>query len=145
MAIACSGGSAVTAGPIAFADHGTTQQAGNDGGAKIAASTDPARTGLGDLAPSQSTGRLFIGVYAGTQRTGGYSVRVQSVERSGNRLIVHARFVTPSPGTLTIQVITSPAQLISIPTASATTVREAVLVDESGAERARVEVSLSTR
>ena len=68
----------------------------------------------------------------------------ESVERNGDRLVVRARFVSPSPGALTIQVITSPAQLISIPAASATNVREAVLVDESGAERARVEVSLST-
>jgi len=134
----------VTAQPVTFTDHGMTQQAGNDGGARIAASVDAARTGLGDLAPAGVTGRLFIAVFAGAQRTGGYTVRVESVERNGDRLVVRARFVSPSPGALTIQVITSPAQLISIPAASATNVREAVLVDESGAERARVEVSLST-
>ena len=129
---------------VTFADHGMTQQAGNDGGAKIAASVDPARTGLGDLAPGGMTGRLFIGVFAGSQRTGGYTVRVQTIERTADRLVVHARFVSPSPGALTIQVITSPAQLISISATSASGVREAVVVDESGTERARTTVPQSS-
>jgi PrcB C-terminal len=132
----------VTGELVTFVDHGMTQQAGNDGGARITASVDAARTGLGDLAPAGLTGRLFIGVFAGSQRTGGYTVRAQTVERTGDRLIVHARFVSPSPGALTIQVITSPAQLISIPAANAANLREAVLVDDSGAERARTTVTV---
>src|SRR5438105_11036904 len=56
LAIACSGGSAVTAQPVTFTDHGMTQQAGNDGGARIAASVDAARTGLRALAPAAPTG-----------------------------------------------------------------------------------------
>jgi PrcB C-terminal len=134
----------VTGELVTFVDHGMTQQAGNDGGARINASVDPARTGLGDLAPAGMTGRLFIAVFAGSQRTGGYNVRVQTVERTGDRLVIHARFASPSPGTLTIQVITSPAQLISIPAASATNLHEIVLIDESGAERARSTVIAAT-
>lgn len=134
----------MTAQSVTFTDHGMTQQAGNDGGARIAASVDAARTGLGDLAPAGITGRVFIAVFAGSQRTGGYTVRVQSVERTGDRLTVRARFTSPSPGALTIQVITSPAQLISIPAASATNVREVLLVDDTGVERARTTVTQST-
>lgn len=133
----------MTSQSVAFVDHGTTQQSGNDGGVEIVAATDPARTGLGQLVSGAQSGRFFIAVFAGTQRTGGYAVRVQSVERDGDRLTVRASFASPSPGTLTIQVITSPAQLISISTANASGVREAVLVDDSGAEVAHVEVSLS--
>ena len=132
----------MTAQTVAFTDHGTTQQAANAGGARIVVEADPARTGLGELVSGKVTGRLFIGVFAGTQRTGGYTVRVQRVERVGDRLVVHAQFVAPSPGALTIQVITSPAQLISIASADASGAREAAVVDESGVERARVEVSL---
>jgi hypothetical protein len=69
-------------------------------------------------------------------------VRVDRIERDRERLVVRASFVAPSPGAITIQVITSPAQLVSIAANSASGVREAVLVDESGTERARVEVSL---
>jgi len=56
---------------------------------------------------------------------------------------VRATFTAPAPGALTIQVLTSPAQLVSIPNASAASVREVVLVDQSGAERARGSVTQS--
>jgi protease stability complex PrcB-like protein len=140
---ACSGGATVTTRTIDFVDHGTSQQSGNDGDARVVVATDPVRTGLDQLVTGQRTGRLFIAVFAGTQRTGGYAVRVQSVERTGDRLIVHARFDAPSPGALTIQVITSPAQLISIAAADATGVSEALLVDAAGTERSRTTVTQS--
>ena len=127
---------------IPFTDHGATQQSGNDDGARITVASDPARTGLGQLAQTTTDGRVFIAVFAGMQRTGGYAVRVDRIERDRERLVVRASFVAPSPGAITIQVITSPAQLVSIAANSASGVREAVLVDESGTERARVEVSL---
>ena len=140
--VACTGGGSVNAQPVPFRDHGTTQQSGNDDGPRIVAGADAAATGLVQLAPSQDRdpARLYIGVFAGTQRTGGYAVRVDAVERSGDRLAVRATFSAPAPGVLTIQVITSPAQLVSIDAGAVAGVRDVVLVDQSGAERARVPV-----
>src|SRR6267378_5344461 len=72
LAMACGGaGSGVTATPIPFTDHGSTQQSDYDGAPRVAVATDPAGTGLGPLA-SRADGRLYIAVYAGSQRTGGY-------------------------------------------------------------------------
>lgn len=128
---------------VPFTDHGTTQQSGNDGGARITVATDPGPIGLAQLAPAALGGRVYIGVFAGTQRTGGYSVKVDRIERSGDSLVVHAAFSTPAPGALTIQVITSPAQLVSIDQQTASGVHSAVLLDQSGAERARATVTQS--
>jgi hypothetical protein len=128
---------------IPFNDHGTTQQSGNDGGPRIAVATDAGPIGLGELARASQSGRLYVGVFAGTQRTGGYSVKVDRIERTGDTIVVHATFSAPAPGALTIQVITSPAQLVSIDQQSASGIRSAVLLDQSGAERARATVTQS--
>ena len=116
---------------VPFTDHGTTQQSANDDGPRIAVAADPDGTGLAQLAAGRlgEAGRLYVGVFAGTQRTGGYAVR--------------ATFSAPATGALTIQVITSPAQLVSIPARAASGAREAVLVDQSGSERARTTVPQS--
>jgi hypothetical protein len=137
-----SPGPGVNTGSVPFTDHGTTQQSRFDGGPRIVVTADAAATGLGELAPGAS-GRLFIAVFQGTQRTGGYSVRVESIERSADRLVVRATFSSPPPGSLNIQVITSPAHLVSIGPQSAIGARDAVLVDQSGAERARATVPQS--
>ena len=128
-----------------FVDHGTTQQSANDDGPSVAVAATPEGTGLEQLAAGRpaEAGRLYIGVFAGTQRTGGYGVRVDAIERSGDRLVVRATLSAPAPGVLTIQVITSPAQLVSIASAAASGAREAVLVDQSGSERARTTVPQS--
>jgi hypothetical protein len=52
-------------------------------------------------------------------------------------------FSSPPPGSLTIQVLTSPAHLVSIDRQAAAGAREALLVDQSGSERARVTVPQS--
>jgi protease stability complex PrcB-like protein len=122
---------------IPFVDHGTTQQSANDGGPKLVVATDLAQTGLGDLATSAQSGRLFIAVFAGNKRTGGFAVQVERVERDGDRVMVHARFTEPPPGALLIQVLTSPAHLVSIDRALSSGVREAVLLDQQGAEVTR--------
>jgi hypothetical protein len=128
---------------IPFVDHGSTQQSANDGGPKLVVATDPGRTGLGQLATSAQSGRLFIAVFAGAKRTGGFAVQVEHVERDGDRLMVHARFTAPPPGGLVIQVLTSPAQLISIDRQQASGAREAVLFDQQGAEVTRSTVPQS--
>ena len=121
---------------IPFANHGSPQQSGHEGGPRIVAATDPALTGLGELA-ARDDGRLYIAVFAGSQRTGGYAIRVAGVDRAGDTLRVRAIFSSPEADALTIQVLTSPAHLVSIERQSAGSAREIVLVDQSAAERAR--------
>jgi hypothetical protein len=127
---------------IPFTDHGSTQQSGSDDGVRIVAAADPSVTGLGRLASADAT-RLYIAAFAGSQRTGGYEVRVVRIDRSGSTLTIHATFSAPPPDALTIQVLTSPAQLVSIERQSAASARDVVLVDQSGAERARGTVQQS--
>ncbi len=134
LVVGCGGVS--QAQSIPFTDHGSTQQSAYDGPARIAVVTDPAAAGLGELA-SRDDGRLYIAAFAGSQRTGGYEIRVVRVDRAGETLTVRAMFSSPAPGALTIQVLTSPAHLVSIDRKSATGARDVVLVDQSAAERAR--------
>ena len=101
------------------------------------AATDPAATGFRKLVSRGDDDRLYIAVFAGSQRTGGYAIRVAGVDRSGDTLTVRAVFSVPAAGAITIQVLTSPAHLVSIERQSAAGAREIVLVDQSAAERAR--------
>ncbi len=139
---------------IAFIDHGTTQQSGNDDGRKLVIATEPGRTGLGplphqgplplgQLAASAQSGRLYVAVFAGAQRTGGFAVQIDRVGRDGDRIVVHARFTEPPPDAMVIQVLTSPAHLVSIEMARISGVREAVLVDQQGVEVVRSPVPQS--
>jgi hypothetical protein len=137
-AVACgAAGAGVTdAQNIPFTDHGSTQQSGYEGGARVVAATDLGLTGLGQLAARDAT-RLYIAAFAGSQRTGGYDIRVVQIDRSGDTITVRAMFNVPPPGAVTIQVLTSPARLVSIDRRSAASARDVVLADQSGAERAR--------
>jgi hypothetical protein len=136
------GGAGMSGEAVPFTDHGSTQQSANDNGRLIVAAADPAQTGLGQLARKED-GRLYIAVFAGAQRTGGYAVRVVGIERSGDLFFVRAAFTVPPSGALTIQVLTSPAQLVSISSRAVGTARDLVLTDESGAEQARTRVPQS--
>src|SRR2546430_4465180 len=114
-AIACGGPAAqgTDAQNIPFTDHGSTQQSGYEGGPRIVAATDLGLTGLGGLATRDAT-RLYLAAFAGSQRTGGYDLRVGRIDPSGGTLTLRAMFTVPPPGALTIQVLTSPAHLVSI-------------------------------
>ena len=127
---------------IPFTDHGSTQQSAHDGAPRIAAASDPASLGLGELA-TRADGRLYIAVFAGSQRTGGYVIRVLRVDRAGDTLTVRAMFSAPAADAITIQVLTSPAQLVSIDRQSASGARDIALIDQSAAERARSAVPQS--
>lgn len=144
--VACGGagsGGPLTPQDVTFTDHGSSQYTRRDGGPQIVVSADAAGTGLGELAAGAPAGRLYIGVFMGERRTGGYGVKVDRVERDADRLVVRATFVSPPKDALTIQVITSPAQLVSIDRQSAAGAKEAVLLDQSGAEMARTAVPQS--
>lgn len=127
---------------IPFTDHGSTQQSGHHGAPGIAAATDPAGTGLTQLT-SATVGRIYIAVFAGAKRTGGYGIRVLRVDRAGDTLTVRAMFSSPAPDAFTTQVLTSPAHLVSIDRQAAASARDVVLVDQSAAERARSAVPQS--
>jgi hypothetical protein len=143
LALVVSCGGVSQAQSIPFMDHGSTQQSAHEGAPRIAVATDPSTLGLGDLA-SRDSGRLYIAAFAGSQRTGGYAIRVLRIDRSGDTLTVRAMFSSPGPGALTIQVLTSPAALVSIDRNSAGSAREIILIDQSAAERARGTVPQST-
>jgi len=127
---------------IPFTDHGSTQQSGHDGAPRIVAATDPAGTGLTQLA-SLTSGRLYIAVFAGAERTGGYGIRVLRVDLEGNTLTVRAMFSSPAADAFTTQVLTSPAHLVSIERQAAASARHVVVIDQSAAERARSAVPQS--
>jgi protease stability complex PrcB-like protein len=127
---------------IPFTEHGSTQQSAHDGAPRVAVASDPASVGLGELA-TRDDGRLYIAVFAGSQRTGGYGIRVLRVDRSGATLTVRAMFSVPAADAFTIQVLTSPAQLVSIDRQAAAGARDIVLIDQSAAERARSTVPQS--
>lgn len=103
----------------------------------------PSATGLAELVATADPARLYIGVFAGERRTGGHAVKIDRIERTGDLLAVTVRFISPPTDALTIQVITTPAQLVSIDRRSASGVREAVLLDGSGTEMARAAVPQS--
>ncbi len=140
LLVGCGG---VTEGQsIPFTDHGSTQQSAHDGAPRIAAASDPAALGFGELA-TRADGRLYIAVFAGSQRTGGYVIRVLRLDRAGDTLTVRAMFSAPAADAITIQVLTSPAQLVSIDRQSASGAKDIALIDQSAAERARSTVPQS--
>jgi PrcB C-terminal len=142
---ACGGAGSETVmpHPVAFTDHGQTAHSRVEDGPQLMVGTAPSATGLADLVSSADPARLYIGVFAGERRTGGHAVQVKRIERNGDRLSVTARFISPPKDMLTTQVITTPAQLVSIDRQSVSGVRQAVLLDESGAEMARTAVPQS--
>ncbi len=116
---------------VAFTDLGATQQSGYDGASPR---IELART-EGD--------RVVVRIYGGAQRTGGYGIKVNEVERRGPTLVVHATFSAPPKEAFVTQVLTSPAQSIGIAPSDAANVRDAILVDQSGTQRARTSVPWS--
>jgi hypothetical protein len=133
----------VTAQAIPFTDHGQTAQSRVEDGPQIVVGSAPPATGLAELLTTTDPARLYIGVFAGERRTGGYAVRVDRIERTGERMNVTVTFTSPPKDALTIQVITTPAQLVSIERRTAAGVREAVLIDSAGTEMARATVPQS--
>ncbi len=122
---------------IPFEESLVTQMSAHDGGPAIALGRPPI-AGLPD-APAPD-GRVLVVAFQGAQRTGGYAIRITEIARSGDRVVVTASFTAPPPGSIVAQVLTSPAHAVSIAAADASGVTTAVLLDESGTERARASV-----
>jgi len=126
---------------IAFAEVAATSQVRDDSGEMlIVGTTDVARAKIADLVPSATapSGRVLVAVFQGQQNTGGYSVQITAIERNGDQLVVRATFGVPAPGAMVTQVLTSPAHIVSIASADATGVKEAILVDSTGTEHVRI-------
>lgn len=129
---------------IAFAEVVSTAQARDDSGPTIMVGTSDASSArIAQLVPgaNASVGRVMIAVFQGQQSTGGYSVHITAVERSGDELVVRARFTRPAPGAIVTQVLTAPAHVVSIDATAAAGLHVAVLLDENGAEVARADTT----
>ena len=128
---------------VAFVDMGSAATSRHTGGpAIIIATTNAGRVRIAALRPGAVVPADVVGVavFEGQQPSGGFDIRVRSVERDGDRLLVHAIFVRPLDNAFFTQATTSPMQLFSIPSAEATGLREGMLFDEVGEERARASV-----
>jgi hypothetical protein len=109
----------------------------------VVGTTDASRAKIEQLVPNAtaSADRVLVAVFEGRQNTGGYAIRVTAIERRGDQLIVRATFDAPGPDAIVTQVLTSPAHVVSIAAADAAGLREAILVDDRGAEKARVAIT----
>lgn len=133
-----------SASSVAFAEVATTSQARDDSGPTLVIGTsDAARAMIARLVlgASASTGRVVVAAFQGQQTTGGYAIHITAIERRGDQLLVRATFTSPGPGAIVTQVLTAPAHVVSIAAADAAGLREAILYDESGAERARTTIT----
>jgi hypothetical protein len=83
-------------------------------------------------------GRVAVAAFQGQQTSGGFSIHIDRIERSGDQLVVHASFSEPAPGSMNTMALTSPVHVVSIADADAKNLREAVLLDQTGTERARI-------
>ncbi len=119
---------------LSFEESLATAMSSHDGGPAIAVG-DPPIAGVPN-APAPG-GRVLVAAFQGAQRTGGYAIRITKIVRAGAELDVTATFSRPSAGGIVTQVLTSPAHVVSIPSADAAGLRTAVLFDQTGSERAR--------
>ena len=126
---------------VAFTEVAATSQTRDDSGEMlIVGTTDAARAKIVNLVPNATapSGRLLVAVFQGQQNTGGYSIQITAIERNGDQLVVRAMFGVPDPGAMVTQVLTSPAHIVSIASADAIGVKEAILVDSTGTVHLRI-------
>jgi hypothetical protein len=83
-------------------------------------------------------GRVRLTVRLGERRTGGHSIRVRRITRDGPTLTLRCDITAPREGAIVTQALTYPAQTVSVDEGLVRGVRVAVLVDQSGAELARI-------
>ena len=83
-------------------------------------------------------GRVRLTVRLGERPTGGYAIAVTRIVRTGARLTVTCESRAPDAGAIVTQVLTSPAQTVSIDEALVRGIRDAVLLDGSGTELAHI-------
>lgn len=138
---ACAGGvGRTTARTVAFTDVASAATSRHAGGpALIVGTSDGARARIAALRPNLTLpdGVVLVAAFQGQQRTRGFAIRVTRIERDGDRLVVRAIFASPLDNATVIQALSSPVHIVSIAISDASGVREAVLLDDTGTERAR--------
>jgi hypothetical protein len=83
-------------------------------------------------------GRVRLTVRLGERRTGGYGIRVRRITRDGPTLTLRCEITAPRDGAIVSQALTYPAQTVSVDDGLVRGIRAVVLVDQNGAERARI-------
>jgi hypothetical protein len=56
-----------------------------------------------------------VAVFLGSRPTAGYAVEIVAAKIEGGELVVEYEERRPAPGTMTAQVLTSPAHIVSVP------------------------------
>lgn len=70
----------------------------------------------GNPPPSVDLARNMVVLIAlGQRRTGGYTVRFDSITHEGNGAVARYTVTSPGPGCMTTQMITSPIDAVSVP------------------------------
>ncbi len=126
--VASGGHASVASGPMAWLARSADELA----------STTTSRL-PGFVMPSEPTQpaidfsrEVVVGVVAGERPTGGYAIEIVSAARHGRTLEVTVREKRPDPGSMTIQVLTTPWALAAV-TVDAP-VDDVILRDEKGRE-----------
>lgn len=142
---ACAGGpGTTTALAVGFDDIASAATSRHEGGpALIVGTSDGARARIASLRPGLTLpdGVALVAVFQGQQRTGGFAIRVTRIERDGDRLVVRAVFARPLDNTTVTQALSSPVHIVSIATSVLSGVRQAALLDDTGVERARTDLT----
>jgi hypothetical protein len=116
-----------------------------DGGAALIVGTTDQRSqlirSLIPTLPPPAAGTVLLAAFQGQQQTGGYAIEIQRITRDGDRLIVVAAFTRPPPAAVVTEVLTSPAHVVAIATADVAGAKTAVLLDGTGTERARADLT----
>jgi hypothetical protein len=129
---------------LRFTEVARTQQSRHDGGAAVVVgASDQTRDTITRLVPEARAGgdQVLEAAFQGQQRTGGYAITITKLELIGDRLLVHAVFTAPPQDAIVTQVLTSPAHVVSVARGDIAGAKTAVLLDESGAERARTNIA----
>jgi hypothetical protein len=142
---ACAGGAGATTGrAVPFDDIASAATSRHAGGPDLIVGTsDGVRARIATLRPGLTLpdGVALVAVFQGQQRTGGFAIRVTRIERDGDRLIVRAIFARPLENAAVAQAVSSPLHIVSIAASGLSGVRQAVLLDETAAERARANLA----
>jgi protease stability complex PrcB-like protein len=111
----------------------------DSGPAIIVGANDQSRATLARLVDGAKVpdGRVAVAAFQGQQTSGGFSIHIERIERRGDQLLVHATFSEPAPGSMNTMALTSPVHVVSIAASDARDLKDAVLLDETGSERAR--------
>lgn len=125
---------------VSFTEIAYVAYGGNDSGTAIVVGTnDQSRAMLARFVDGAKVpdGRVAVAAFQGEQSSGGYSIHIERIERNGDQLVVHAKFSEPAPGSMNTMALTSPVHVVAIAASDAAGLKDAVLLDSTGAERAK--------